>query len=82
MKKIKIKNKIKLLNLDTNINKNKNKKENEKDDVYKYLDLEKNVENKFIKSYKYFDKIGKKILKEAMELDKQKQRFLNKNENS
>ena len=65
-----------------NINKNKKKKEDEKDDLYKYLDIEKNVENKFIKSYKYFDKIGKRILKQAMEIDKKKQHFLNKNENS
>ena len=65
-----------------NIYKNKNKKEDEKDDLYKYLDIEKNVENKFIKSYKYFDKIGKRILKQAMEIDKKKQHFLNKNENS
>ena len=65
-----------------NMNKNKKKKEDEKDDLYKYLDIEKNVENKFIKSYKYFDKIGKRILKQAMEIDKKKQHFLNKNENS
>ena len=40
------------------------------------------MENKIIKSYKYFDNKGKRILKEAMEQDKMKQNFLNKNENS
>ena len=60
----------------------KKSKDSNKDDLYKYLDIEKNVENKIIKSYKYFDKTGKNILKQAMEQDKQQQNFLNKNENS
>jgi len=77
------KNKKKKIIKNTNININKNKtKKNYKDDLYKYLDIEKNVENKIIKSYKYYDKNGKKILKEAMRQDKMQQHFLNKNENS
>ena len=77
------KNKKKEIIKNTNININKNKtKKNYKDDLYKYLDIEKNVENKIIKSYKYYDKNGKKILKEAMRQDKMQQHFLNKNENS
>ena len=68
-------------NINININKNKTKK-NYKDDLYKYLDIEKNVENKIIKSYKYYDKNGRKILKEAMRQDKMQQHFLNKNKNS
>lgn len=64
-----------------NINKNKRIKDN-KDNLYKYLDIEKNVENRIIKSYKYYDKIGKNIIKQAMEQEKNKEHFLNKNENS
>ena len=60
----------------------KQSKTSDDNDLYKYLDIEKNVEKKIIKSYKYFDKAGKKILKQAMEQDKQQQNFLNKNENS
>ena len=82
-KKKKEKNKISKFRI---INGDKEKKEKakkkERDDLYKYLDIEKNVENKIIKSYKYFDNKGKRILKEAMEQDKMKQNFLNKNENS
>ena len=77
-KKEKKDNKIKI----RTVHKEKAKKGKEEDDLYKYLDIEKNVEKKIIKSYKYFDKIGKRILKEAMEQDKKERCFLNKNENS
>lgn len=62
------------------INKKGKKKDN--NDLYKYLDIEKNVENKMIKSYKYFDKIGKKILQQAMEQDKKHQFILNKKQDT
>ena len=64
------------------ININKNKIKDNKDDLYKYLDIEKNVENKIIKSSKYYDKLGKRLLKEVMGEEKKEQHFLNKKENS
>ena len=63
-------------------NLNKKVKKRDNNDLYKYLDIEKNVENKMIKSYKYFDKIGKKILQEAMEQDKKHQFILNKKQDT
>jgi hypothetical protein len=51
-------------------------------DLDKYLDLEKKVENKMINSYKYYDKIGKKIMKEIMAQDKKMENFLNKNQDT
>ena len=64
-----------------NLNKNKKQKDNI-NDLYKYLDIEKNVENKIIKSYKYYDKLGQNIIKKVMGEDKKQQHFLNKNEDS
>ena len=50
--------------------------------LHKYLDLEKKVENKIINSYKYYDKNGKKIMKEIMAQDKKMENFLNKNQDT
>ena len=79
----------------TKINKNKTTKkqkyiENPKSKImdkfnsnlHKYLNLEKRVENKMINSYKYYDKNGKKIMKEVMAQDKKNQNFLNKNQDT
>ena len=49
-------------------------------DLYKNLDFEKNVENKMINSYKYYDTNGKKIMKEIMAQDKKIEEFLHKNQ--
>ena len=64
-----------------NLNESQTQKENI-NDLYKYLDIEKNVDNKIIKSYKYYDKFGKKILKKVIGEDKKQQHFLNKYEDS
>ena len=50
--------------------------------LHKYLNLEKRVENKMINSYKYYDKNGKKIMKEVMAQDKKNQNFLNKSQDT
>lgn len=51
-------------------------------DLHKYLCLDKKVENKMINSYKYYDKNGKKIMKEVMAQDKKIVNFLNKNQDT
>ena len=62
--------------------KNQVLKDNDKDNLHKYRDLEKNVENKIIKIYKYFDKNGKMIFRRAMLEDKKIQYLLKKEINS
>ena len=59
------------------INENKNKL---KKYLFKCIDTKKEQTNILPRPLRYLDKEGKKILMEARELDKYKQRFLNKNQ--